>query len=71
MKIALTGLLVLAVAGSAAHAQPQRFNSDFSTMQEAEISEVPRNRAFPLLDTPIPARPAAPPASAPPAPARQ
>lgn len=99
MKVALTGLLVLAVVGSAAHAQPQRFNSDFSTMQEAgppvaggggatagpnwknqanlpmpgseEISEVPRNREFPLLDTPIPPRPAAPTAAVPPARARQ
>ncbi|MFN4016984.1 MAG: hypothetical protein ACK4JB_16730 [Reyranella sp.] len=35
MKTALSVLLILAAAGSAAHAQPQRFNSDFSTMQES------------------------------------
>lgn len=34
MKVALPVLLVL-VAASAAHAQPQRFNADFSTMQES------------------------------------
>ena len=35
MKVALPVLLVLAAFGSAAQAQPQRFNSDFSTMQES------------------------------------
>jgi hypothetical protein len=34
MKVALPVLLIL-VAASAAQAQPQRFNSDFSTMQES------------------------------------
>jgi len=34
MKTALPALLVLVAAG-AAQAQPQRFNSDFSTMQES------------------------------------
>ena len=33
MKVALPVLLIL--AASAAQAQPQRFNSDFSTMQES------------------------------------
>jgi len=35
MKTALPFLLVLVAAGGAAQAQPQRFNSDFSTMQES------------------------------------
>lgn len=35
MKTALPFLLVLATTGGAAQAQPQRFNSDFSTMQES------------------------------------
>lgn len=35
MKVALPVVLVLAAAGGAAEAQPQRFNSDFSTMQES------------------------------------
>ena len=35
MKVALSALLVLAVGGSAAYAQVQRSNSDFSTMQES------------------------------------
>ena len=35
MKVTLPVLLVLAAAGGAAQAQPQRFNSDFSTMQES------------------------------------
>lgn len=35
MKVALSALLVVAVCGTAAHAQPQRFNSDFSAMQES------------------------------------
>lgn len=34
MKVALSALLVVAACG-AASAQPQRFNSDFSTMQES------------------------------------
>lgn len=35
MKVALSALLIVAVGGSVAYAQPQRFNSDFSTMQES------------------------------------
>ncbi|MDB5489904.1 MAG: hypothetical protein JWQ58_3619 [Reyranella sp.] len=35
MKVALSALLVVAVGGSAAYAQVQRSNSDFSTMQES------------------------------------
>ena len=35
MKVALSALVVLAVVGGTAYAQPQRFNSDFSTMQES------------------------------------
>ncbi len=35
MKVALTVLLAVTAFGAAAHAQPQRFNSDFSTMQES------------------------------------
>jgi hypothetical protein len=35
MKMVLPFLLVLSAAGSAAQAQPQRFNSDFSAMQES------------------------------------
>jgi hypothetical protein len=35
MKTALPVLLALAAAGGAAQAQPQRFNSDFSSMQES------------------------------------
>ena len=35
MKTALPVLFVLAALATAAHAQPQRFNSDFSTMQES------------------------------------
>ena len=34
MKVALSALLVVAACGTAS-AQPQRFNSDFSTMQES------------------------------------
>lgn len=34
MKVALSALLVVAACG-AASAQPQRFNSDFSTMQDS------------------------------------
>ncbi len=34
MKVALSAVLLIAVCG-AASAQPQRFNSDFSTMQES------------------------------------
>lgn len=34
MKVALSALLVVAACG-AASAQPQRFNSDFSTIQES------------------------------------
>lgn len=35
MKVALPVLFVLAAFGTAARAQPQRFNSDFSTTQES------------------------------------
>ncbi len=35
MKTALPVVFVLAAFATAAHAQPQRFNSDFSTMQES------------------------------------
>jgi hypothetical protein len=35
MNVALPVLLIVAIGGSVAHAQPQRFNSDFSTMQES------------------------------------
>ena len=35
MKVALSALVVLAVVGGTASAQPQSFNSDFSTMQES------------------------------------
>lgn len=35
MKVALSALLAVAAFGAAAYAQPQRFNSDFSTMQES------------------------------------
>ena len=35
MKVALSALLVLAVVGATAHAQTQRLNSDFSTMQDS------------------------------------
>jgi len=34
MKVALSAVLLIAVCG-ASSAQPQRFNSDFSTMQES------------------------------------
>jgi hypothetical protein len=92
MKVALSGLLVVAACG-AASAQPQRFNADFSTMQESgppvaggngatagpnwknqamlpmpgsqELSELPRNREYPLLDAPLPPKPAAPPVKSP------
>jgi len=35
MKVALCALLIVAVGGGVAYAQPQRFNSDLSTMQES------------------------------------
>ena len=35
MKVALPVLFFLAAFGTAAQAQPQRFNSDFSTMQDS------------------------------------
>lgn len=35
MKAVFLAVLTLAVLGAAAHAQPQRFTSDFSTMQES------------------------------------
>lgn len=35
MRVALSALLTVAVGGSVAYAQPQRFNSDFSTIQES------------------------------------
>lgn len=35
MKSALPVLCIVTVASAAAQAQPQRFNSDFSTMQES------------------------------------
>ena len=35
MKVAMSALLVLAIVGGTAYAQPQRFNSDFGAMQES------------------------------------
>ncbi len=35
MKVALSALMIVAVGGSVAYAQPQRFNSDFGTIQES------------------------------------
>jgi len=35
MKVAFSALVVLAIGGGTACAQPQRYNSDFSTMQES------------------------------------